>query len=83
MDLISISRRYKNVKKILILILLLIIIIYVSLIINKYSENKRREKIYQSYEKVYDILHFLYCYGIKKCVTYQKQIWYNRLKYTK
>ena len=46
MDLISISRRYKNVKKILILILLLIIIIYVSLIINKYSENKRREKIY-------------------------------------
>lgn len=36
-----------------------------------------------SYEKVYDILHFLYCYGIKNCVTYQKQIWYNRLKYTK
>ena len=57
MDLISISRRYKNVKKILILILLLIIIIYVSLIINKYSENKRREKIYQSYEKVYERLN--------------------------
>ncbi|MCI9448535.1 MAG: hypothetical protein HFH36_14470, partial [Lachnospiraceae bacterium] len=57
MDLISISRRYKNVKKILILTLLLIIIIYVSLIINKYSENKRREKIYQSYEKVYERLN--------------------------
>ena len=37
--------------------LLLIIIIYVSLIINKYSENKRREKIYQSYEKVYERLN--------------------------
>lgn len=57
MDLISISRRYKNVKRILIFTLLLIIIIYVCLIINKYSENKKRAKIYQSYEKVYERLN--------------------------
>lgn len=56
MDLISIARRYRNVKRILIFTLLLIIIVYICLIINRCSEGKKREKIYQSYQEIYDSL---------------------------
>lgn len=57
MDLVSISRRYKNVKRILIFILMLIIIVYIWLIVNKCLENSKKEKIYQGYQKIYDTLN--------------------------
>lgn len=57
MDLISISRRYKKVKRILLFTLLLIIIVYICLIINKCLENREKDKIYQSYHKVYERLN--------------------------
>ena len=56
MDLISIARRYRNVKRLLIFTFLLIIIIYVCLIINRCSESSKKEKIYQSYQEIYDSL---------------------------
>ncbi len=56
MDLISIARRYRNVKRILILTILLIIIIYICLIINRCSESSKKEKIYQGYQEIYDSL---------------------------
>ncbi|MCI8699882.1 MAG: polysaccharide deacetylase [Clostridia bacterium] len=57
MDLISIARRYRNVKRILIFTFLLIIILYICLIINKCSESSKKEKIYQSYQEIYDSLN--------------------------
>lgn len=56
MDLISIARRYRKVKRILIFTFLLIIIVYICLIINRCSEKSKKEKIYQSYQKIYDSL---------------------------
>ncbi|MCI8654327.1 MAG: polysaccharide deacetylase [Clostridia bacterium] len=57
MDLISIARKYKNKKRILMFILLIIVIIYICLIVNKCIEDDKKDKIYQGYQDIYEKLN--------------------------
>lgn len=57
MDLVSITRKYKNKKRMLAIVLLIIVIIGVYIIVNQCIENNKREKIYQSNRKTYEKLN--------------------------
>ena len=51
MDLISIRRKYRNIRNIIIIVFLLVLIIICAIIIKEKSRNKTFQKIYTSFEK--------------------------------
>lgn len=57
MDLISIARKYKRVRITIITIFIIIVLTYMCLIVSSFIENQRRDKIYQSYQKLYEKLN--------------------------
>ena len=50
MDLISVSRKYKNIRNTILTTVLLMIVITFGIIIKEINQNKKHEKIYTSYE---------------------------------